>query len=105
VSSVGMKRLAVFLVACVTGWWAYLKLRSHPKTAAKVAELERQGRLAVDKATAVASSAKDQAATRAADVTDSAAQALRPVQDKLAEFRGEAAAESVKHPDTERPEP
>ncbi|HEY8693314.1 MAG TPA: hypothetical protein VIR57_11300 [Chloroflexota bacterium] len=96
-----MKRLVVFLVACVTGWWAYLKLRSHPKTAAKVAELERQGRLVVDKTSAVATSAKDQAATRAAGVADRAAEALRPVQDKLTELRGEAGAEPVTEPGTE----
>lgn len=71
-----MKRLFFFLIAGITGWWGYTKLRSHPRTAGKVAELERQGQLVVDKAGDVARSAKEQATGRAADVVGGAQQAI-----------------------------
>ena len=67
-----MKRLFLFLVACATSWWGYGKLRSHPKTAGKVAEFERQSQRIVDQATDSLRSAKDQAVGKAADIADTA---------------------------------
>ena len=120
-----MKRLALFLVACVTGWWGYRRLRSHPQTAAKVAEIGRQSQAVVDKASDVLRSAKGQVVSKAADLADTAAtgaqdaigaaagkahdvldvaaekglQAMSPVQDKIADIRGDApASASTEHP-------
>jgi hypothetical protein len=85
-----MKRFFIAVGAAIAGCLAYLKLREHPKTAAQIAELERQARLVVDKAGAVAGSAKDQAAARAGALTGSAAKVITPVQDKLSGLTGEA---------------
>ena len=124
-----MKRLFLFLVACVTGWWGYLKLRSHPRTAGKVAELERQSRIMVDKATDVARSAKGQVAGKAAGMADTAATGVHQaideagakarealdmaaetarrstsaVQEKVTELRGEASANAAPEADSGRP--
>ena len=123
------KRLFVYLLACLTGWWAYSKLRNHPQVAGKVADLQRRSRLAVGEAGDVARSAKDQAATAAAnlaetagsgahevigatgakarDVLDATADRTRrvisPVRGKFAEFRGEASPTATTAPGEERP--
>jgi hypothetical protein len=68
-----VKRLFLFLLACVTGWWGYRKLRSHPRTAGSVAEFERQSQLVVDRASDGVRSAKDQTIAKAADLADTAA--------------------------------
>ena len=124
-----MKRLFLLLIAGVAGWWGYSKLRSHPATADKVAELERQSQLMVDKATGAARSATGQAATRAADIAGTAAsgaqealdtaankahealdtaasktrQVITPVQDKIAELRSDASANDPTEPGAEHP--
>lgn len=113
-----MKRLVVFLVACVSGWWGYRQLRRHPRTAGKVAEIERQSQVVGDKASEVVRSAKGQVVSKAADLAGTAAtgaqdaiaaatgkahdvldaaaeksrQAISPVQDKIADLRGDAPA-------------
>ena len=120
-----MKRLALFLVACVTGWWGYRQLRSHPRTAGKVAEIERQSQVVVEKASDVLRSAKGQVVSKAADLADTATtgaqgaigaatskahdavdaaaaksrQAINPVQEKIADLRGDApASPGAEHP-------
>jgi len=124
-----VKRLFLFLVAGVTGWWAYRQLRSHPRTAGKVADLERQGQLMVNKASNVVGSATGQAASKAVDIAGTAAtgaqeaidtaagkahealdaaaeksrQAISPVQEKIAELRGDESASATNKPDLERP--
>lgn len=124
-----LKRLFVYLLACLTGWWAYSKLRNHPKIAGKVADLQRRSRLVVGKAGDVARSAKDQAATTAADVAetagtgahdvigatgakarevldataDRARRVISPVRGKIAESRGEASTTVTTAPGEDRP--
>lgn len=69
-----MKGLLLFLTACATGWWGYRKLRSHPLTAPKVAEVERQGQRIVDQANDAMRSAKDQAVSKVAGIAATGAQ-------------------------------
>ncbi len=120
-----MKRLVPFLAACVTGWWGYRQLRNHPRTAGKVAGIERQGQLVVDRASDALRSAKGQVVSKAADLADTAAtgaqdaigaatskahdaldaaaektrQAITPVQEKIADLQGDAPASAgTEHP-------
>jgi hypothetical protein len=93
-----MKRVIIAVAAAVAGCLAYLKLREHPRTAAQIAELERQGRLVVDKAGAVAAAAKDQAAARAGEVADSAGKVISPIQDKLSGLKDEGPSNALQEP-------
>ena len=68
-----MKRLFLFVIAGVSSWWGYRKLRSHPRTAGKVAEIERHSQRIVDQATDAVSSAKNQVAGKATDIAATAA--------------------------------
>ena len=109
-----MKRLILFVVACATGLWGYRKLRSHPATAPKVAEVKQHTRDIAEKASTAAHSAQSQAVNKAANiasgaatgaqaaitnasdkaqeaigaVADKAGAAFNPIHDKVAELRG-----------------
>jgi hypothetical protein len=120
-----MKRLLLLLAAGITGWWGYRRLRSHPRTAGKVAEIERQSQVVVDKASEAVRSATGQVVSKAAGLADTAStgaqdaigaatgkahdaldaamdktrQAISPVQGKLADLRGDASASAgAEHP-------
>lgn len=68
-----MKRLFVFLIAGVTSWWGYRKLRSHPRTAGTVAELERHSQRIVEQANDALHTAKDDMADKVSDIATAAA--------------------------------
>ena len=72
-----MKRLVLFLLACVTACWGYRQLRSHPRTASKLAELERQSQRIVNQASDVVRLAKDQGVGKAADAAGGAVAAAQ----------------------------
>jgi len=112
-----VKRLFLFLVAGVTGWWGYRQLRSHPRTADKVAEIERQGQRIVDQTVGKAATAASAATTSAKDAIDAAAgkahgavdaaaqktkEAIIPVREKISEIRPEGPAGATEPP-TEHP--
>jgi hypothetical protein len=86
-----VKRLILFLAACVTGWWGYRKLRSDPRTADKVTELERHAQDAIDSATDKAQVIVDSASSKAREALDATAnktrQAVSPAEDKLVEHQ------------------
>jgi hypothetical protein len=85
--------LGVVLVAGVTGWWAYRRLRSHPRTAAKVADaaysagidqlvqpiIDRQRQVVLDEANEVARAANGPIVSDSADLSDSAAAGAQDV--------------------------
>lgn len=79
-----MKRLFLFLVAGVTGWWGYRQLRRHPRTADKIAEIERQGQRLAEQAGDAVRSAKDQAVGRAADAAGAATTGTQAAMDTAA---------------------
>ena len=68
-----MKRLFVFLIAVMTSWWGYRTLRSHPRTAGKVAEIERHGQRIVDQANDALRTATDDMAGKVSDMATTAA--------------------------------
>ena len=90
-----MKRIVLFVVACATGLWGYRKLRSHPATAPKLAELEQHTQEMAEKASTAAHSAKSQAVSKAATIAGSAATgaqaAITTASDKAQEAIGAAA--------------
>lgn len=69
---VPVKQLLIIAAACLTGWFAYVKLRKNPQVAGRIDEVERQSLSLIGKAGEMARSTREQVTATAADMAESA---------------------------------